>query len=249
LAYAVIRRTRYNGSGFSDTYFRELYTAPKILRIEELYERLVDVARQRVRSGELTERGLSRLCGVSQPHIHNVLKQIRTLSPASADRLMEALEITLPELLWRSPEESGASFRIVPMVRNRIGPGMDTTLSAFRGCMPFPTRLVEGLVDPVVAQLGPDLVLPSPVSPNDLVLLDQNRDVRERPRGESCWVVAEPAGFRVRYVRWGGTRLYLANEATIHEPKLWSSVSLQGKEITEIVRARIVWIGRELAGV
>ena len=67
--------------------------------IEELYQRLVDVARQRIRSGEMTERGLSRFCGVSQPHVHNVLKQVRALSPASADRLMRALGVTLPELL------------------------------------------------------------------------------------------------------------------------------------------------------
>ena len=33
----------------------------ELVHIEELYERLVDVARQRIRSGELTERGLSRL--------------------------------------------------------------------------------------------------------------------------------------------------------------------------------------------
>ena len=160
---------------------------------------------------------------------------------------MRALGITLSELMWRSPEEGGVPVRIVPMVRNRIGPGIDTTLTAFRGCMPFAARIVERLVDPVVAQLGPDLVLPSAVSANDVILLDQNPEVRERPRGESCWVVAEPAGLRVRYVRWGGTRLYLANETTVRDPKLWDAVSLQGKQIADIVRARIVWIGRELA--
>ena len=35
---------------------------------------LTAVLRARVRNGELTERGLARLVGVSQPHIHNVLK-------------------------------------------------------------------------------------------------------------------------------------------------------------------------------
>ena len=216
------------------------------MRIEELYERLVDVARQRVRSGEMTERGLSRLCGVSQPHIHNVLKQIRMLSPGSADRLMSALGVTLPELLWRTSEQGGAQVRMVPIVRHRIGPGMDATLTAFRGCMPFAAGAVERLVDPVVAQLGPDLVLPSTVSPNDLVLLDQDPEIRARPRGENCWVVAEPAGLRVRYVRWGGTRVYLANEANVRDPRLWDTVPLDGLKVEDIVRAKIVWIGREL---
>jgi hypothetical protein len=216
------------------------------VHIEDLYERLVDVARQRIRSGELTERGLSRLCGVSQPHIHNVLKQIRMLSPGSADRLMDALGITLPELLWRAPDDGSGSVRIVPMLRHRIGPGLDTSLTVFRGYMPFPTRIVEKLVNPVVAQLGPDLVLPSAVSANDLILLDQNPEVRASPKGESCWVVSEPAGLRVRYVRWGGTRVYLANQDTVRDPKLWDAMPLQGNSVADIVRARIVWIGREL---
>jgi hypothetical protein len=214
--------------------------------IEDLYERLVDVARQRIHSGELSERGLSRLCGVSQPHIHNVLKQIRTLSPGSASRLMRALGVSLPELLWRSPDERGESVRIVPLLRHRIGPGIEAALTVYQGFTPFASRIVDGLVDPVAAHLGPDLVLPSPLRANDLILLDQNPEVRARPRGESCWVVAESAGLRVRYVKWGGTRLYLANESTVRDPKLWEAVPLHGQGLAEIVRARIVWIGREL---
>jgi hypothetical protein len=37
----------------------------------ELHTRLVDLARERVHAGEVTERGLSRMCGVSQPHMGN----------------------------------------------------------------------------------------------------------------------------------------------------------------------------------
>jgi hypothetical protein len=211
-----------------------------------LYERLVDVARQRIRSGELTERGLSRLCGVSQPHIHNVLKQIRALSPASADRLMDALGVTLPELLWPL-EVRNDSVKIVPLVRHRIGPGLDGELSATCGFIPFATPAVEGLVDPVAAYLGPDLVLPCTLSADDLILLDQNPAVRAEPRGESCWVVEEQGGLRVRYVKRGGTKIYLANEATVRDPKLWQAVSIGPRGVAQIVLARIVWIGRELS--
>lgn len=216
------------------------------MQIEELYERLVDVARQRIRSGELTERGLSRLCGVSQPHIHNVLKQIRALSPGSADRLMQALGIGIPELMWRSSEESGSSVRIVPMMRHRIGPGVDSALDVLRGFRPFSASMVEKLVKPVVAHLGPDLVLPAALASNDVVLLDQNPEVRGHPQGGGCWVVSEPAGLRIRYVKLGGTRVYLADETTVRDPKMWEAVSLNGKELTEIVRARVVWVGREV---
>jgi hypothetical protein len=113
--------------------------------------------------------------------------------------------------------------------------------------MPFPRRLVDSLGNPVAAQLAPDLVLPRMVAANDFILLDQNPEVRSNPRGEGCWVVSEQSGLRVRYVRMGGTKLYLANESTVRDPRLWEAVSLQGREITDIVRARIVWIGREIA--
>lgn len=218
------------------------------MRIDDLYDRLVDVARQRIRAGELTERGLARLSGVSQPHIHNVLKNIRTLSPGSANRLMEALGVSLSELVWRSPEEAAASVRVVPIVRNRIGPGVDAVLTAWRGFMPLSRRLVEPLVDPVVAQVAPDLVLPAPVAVNDFILLDQNPELRSRPEGENCWVVAEPTGLRIRYVRLAGGKLLIANQITVRESRGWEPAAMQGRDITDIVRGRIVWIGRELNG-
>ena len=51
---------------------------------------LTAVLRARVRNGELTERGLARLVGVSQPHIHNVLKGVRALSPELSDQISTA---------------------------------------------------------------------------------------------------------------------------------------------------------------
>jgi hypothetical protein len=218
------------------------------VHIEDLCLRLVDVARQRIRAGELTERGLSRMCGISQPHIHNVLKSIRALSPGSADRLMDALGVTLPELLWRSGSEDGSGVRVVPVLRNRIGPGIEADLTSWRGFMPFPRRLVEPLANPVAARLAPDLVLPRMLAANDVILLDQSPEMRANPRGESCWVVADGSDLSVRYVKMGGTKLYLAGETTVREPHLWEAVSLCGKDILDIVRARVVWIGREING-
>jgi len=53
----------------------------------------------------MTERGLARVTGVSQPHIHNVLKGKRLLSTETADRIVRQLNkdlldfIELEELL------------------------------------------------------------------------------------------------------------------------------------------------------
>jgi hypothetical protein len=42
--------------------------------------RLLAYVRNEVHHGDLAERGLARLIGISQPHAHNVLKDVRTLS-------------------------------------------------------------------------------------------------------------------------------------------------------------------------
>ena len=69
----------------------------------ELQRRFLSHLRSRVRSGELTERGLARLTGISQPHIHNVLKGRRALSPDFADTILSRLELDLVDLF--EPDE------------------------------------------------------------------------------------------------------------------------------------------------
>jgi hypothetical protein len=78
------------------------------------------------------------------------------------------------------------------------------------------------------------------------VLLDQSPALRASPGGRRLWVVKEEGGLRVRYLRLGGTRIYIANEATVDDPQRWLSVPLKGRNILDIVRARVVWVGREL---
>jgi transcriptional regulator with XRE-family HTH domain len=65
----------------------------------ELERRMLARVRDRVRRGDLTERGLARLVGVSQPHIHNVLKGKRDLSREAADAILSALNMDLAELM------------------------------------------------------------------------------------------------------------------------------------------------------
>ena len=65
----------------------------------DLHQRLVDNLRQRVRSGEMTERGLARATGVSQPHIHHVLKGKRLLSAVTADAILRQLHMDVLDLI------------------------------------------------------------------------------------------------------------------------------------------------------
>jgi len=69
------------------------------MNFAELHRRLVHHLRERVRSGELTERSLARTTCVSQPHIHNVLKGKRTLSTLTADAILRQLDLDLVDLI------------------------------------------------------------------------------------------------------------------------------------------------------
>ncbi len=125
---------------------------------------------------------------------------------------MEALRITVDDLIWASRDDHGTEIRAIPMLRNRLGPGSDANLRVHRGMTPLPARLVEGLLDPVTARLTPDLALPRAVAANDVVLLDQNTEARTAGRGPGPWVVMQDSGLRVRYVRRRDSGLFIAGE-------------------------------------
>lgn len=82
---------------------------------ELLQLRLIAHVQDRVQRGELTERGLARRTGISQPHLHHVLKGVRVLSPQIGDVLLRHLNITLLDLLkdddWsaQTPPDSATS--------------------------------------------------------------------------------------------------------------------------------------------
>ena len=69
------------------------------MNFRDLQNWLAENLRERVRSGEITERGLARLTGVSQPHIHHVLKGKRLLSPDMADQVMGHLRMDILDLV------------------------------------------------------------------------------------------------------------------------------------------------------
>ena len=68
------------------------------MTFEEAQLRLLALVRDRIRNGELTERGFARLIGISQPHAHNVLKGVRNLSPEFLDAILKLLQLSLLDL-------------------------------------------------------------------------------------------------------------------------------------------------------
>jgi transcriptional regulator with XRE-family HTH domain len=68
-----------------------------------LEQRLLCELRERVRSGAITERGLARMAGISQPHLHNVLKGVRSFSLEKADQVLRSLGLNVLDLI--NPDE------------------------------------------------------------------------------------------------------------------------------------------------
>ena len=83
----------------------------QVVYFEMLLRRLRDRLNQAVRNGDLTERGLARHVGLSQSHIHNVLKGARILSPHVADRMLNRLGLTVMDLL--RDEGEPLEFKVV----------------------------------------------------------------------------------------------------------------------------------------
>ncbi len=75
------------------------------MRFADFQRYLLDSLRARVRNGEITERSLAKLVGISQPHMHNVLKGARVLSPDLSDRILDHLRLSLLDLAERSELE------------------------------------------------------------------------------------------------------------------------------------------------
>jgi len=69
------------------------------MQIKDLFDSIRDELRKMVRNGHTTERGLARRAGVSQSHVHNVLKGTRLLTPWVADRLLEAMDLSLRDVM------------------------------------------------------------------------------------------------------------------------------------------------------
>lgn len=78
-------------------------------------DRLIRFVVNRIQNGDCSERLLARLIGISQPHLHHVLKRTRSLRKDLADALLRHFEITLPDLL--SKEELEAHLEGRPITR------------------------------------------------------------------------------------------------------------------------------------
>jgi transcriptional regulator with XRE-family HTH domain len=190
--------------------------------IQFLLDRLQGVIRERVRNGQITERQLARLTGTSQPHLHNVLKGIRVLTPELADLLLTHLNLSVEDLIVGGNQEQVQSETIFNLIR------------------------MQNVKTPAATRLEADPRMAPRFRTGDLVLFDESPAARTELDAQACYLVNYEGKSRVRYIRWGGKRLYLVAEDALNDPLRWDFVFIADRNILEIIRGRIVWICRQL---
>lgn len=212
---------------------------------ELLQSRLVSILRSRVRNGELSERRIARLTGISQPHIHNVLKGTRCFSAEIADLILLHMNISLTDLLH--PHDAGEPARqspsqTVPELEGRLGPGnaYPTRLSAEQHLLSF--EEVVQIRAPVVARLARDSSMQPAFKENFIALLDESEAKRARLDSGTLYAVSQAGTSAVRYARHGMGCLYLATHENLSRPQEWESISIVDRSPLDIIRARIAWI-------
>lgn len=214
------------------------------MTLAAMHERLLASARERVRNGDLTERGLARLAGISQPHLHNVLKGVRSLSTEHADSILQGLQITPADLL-RTAGAVHAS-RQVPLLSGLLGcETRDFDPDRTAGQINAPEHVAAAAERPLGIRLGIDTHAWPRFEPRDLVLIDQSERVRTQIDKDATYLTMTSRGPRLRYVRFGGVRLYLPSERTLAVPARWESVERDERGLPAIVLGRVIWASRQ----
>lgn len=214
-----------------------------------LQNRLVYHLRERVRNGEISERALARISGVSQPHIHNVLKGPGLFSMDMADQILRRLRIDLAALM--SETETGcrpskgagglADWQPVSIMNGWIGREHPYPQSLGRERYPFLSSAIEGLESPVVVWLAPDRRRGPIFSGRDVVLLDRSEEVRLHPDEESYFALDLSGSGTIALVRRAKRRIYLwAGDADE-----WQAIPLPDRDPLDVIRGRVRLLVRQ----
>ncbi len=217
-----------------------------------LQQRLLDAARSRVSNGDFTERGLARLIGISQPHVHHILKGQRILTPEVGDALLVALDLSLFDLL--SDDEMGQALldrrpaagagQHIPILSGRLGPhdAFPDWRAVARWVRPSSETWRRGR-RPALVEYGPDAELPAPCCGGAFALIEQDESARMHP-APPCWYVLRWRGCGyIRQVRRENDSLQILSQLAFEPSPLPAHIELSEVSLLAVVRARLLWWG------
>ena len=220
---------------------------------QDAQARLLAYVRDRIFHGELTERGLARRIGISQPHVHNVLKGVRNLSPEIFDSILHNFQMSLLDLA--PAEDLDAALRRrhlleraaeVHFLARPIGAGMPW-LGVVDRRRPFPLPFPSLVAPPdlVMARLSADPEMRATLAGSDIALLNMSEGIRREPFADGLYAVSRRQEVLLRYIRPGARCFYLATDGNLNDPIRWEELRLEADELFDAVKGRVLWLGRE----
>jgi transcriptional regulator with XRE-family HTH domain len=208
--------------------------------------RLLETLRAKVAQGNATESALAERLGYSQPQVHNVLKGERGLTPEFADAVLRAFDMQLEDLL--PPSTKDERFREVRILKGHIAAGQPFPLdTVWSGTRVFTTEFLSHYQDPILVKVGKSetSMLPT-IQPNDLLLVDRSPDRRRHPKMTRIYAVSLEEGGTVKRCEVVGRELVVMPENMQERGFSPRTIPLADRNILDIIRGEVVWIGREL---
>ena len=216
------------------------------MNFDSLQSRLVETLREMVQSGQATERGLARKTGISQPHIHNVLKGLRYFSMEISDQILSRLQLSVEDLAAMGPETSSAAVQLIPMLYPELGPACrqfpDVSAALFR----VPFSVVTSIDQKFAARLGPDPHMPDFFRRGDVVVLDCDPVSCAYPRNGESYVVEAGESMLVRVISIDPDSMMIHCRRGNDDTTPFQIGKLGDSRIPDVLKARVLWLGRTL---
>lgn len=219
------------------------------MTFRQAYADLLAQLHTRIRNGGTSQREVARELGISQPHMNNVLKGRRTLSFDRADLLLKSIDASLvflsPPPALRNRTSATECSPGIPVLAPVIGPGSSWTLKLSPERCSTSGSLPELSPRTAFGRIALDPHMPSVTSAYDLALLDMSAAARRLDCPDSLFLVCPSNEPLLRWLRRGCETLYLADEFSLNLPLLWRPLPVHRGELLPLVKARVVWLGRE----
>jgi len=215
-----------------------------------LQVRLIEHIERRVHNGETTERSLARRSGISQPHLHNVLKGARSMSPEMADQILHCLHIDLLDLaageVRAFPLEKPV-YRAIACLDGLIGPGHPFPGRECRHeSYPLHAADLEGIESPVAVRLAPDPRMAGVFAGGDVAVLDRSEIRRVLPDETGYYALDVGGASAIRRVRLSGRVVYPINGDSDAESRSVRPISTADRNLLQLVRGRVARLVRHM---
>ena len=215
----------------------------------EINARLLDYLRNRVRNGDYTERGLARVLGLSQSHLHKALRGANTFSSENVDWILRSFHITILDLVTETEltthlaklRTAERSMVEVPFARGSLGPGGDWQ----NGAAGADKRLVPCQhMDRSGRTLAARLTLEDEMlygrQGHNLAIVCMGHTGAFSP--VSLYVIRDGDDALIRRVRPGTRDLYVVPDESADAPLQWK------QKTSDDVLGRVLWTGHDESG-